>query len=111
MQEHLLDVSLWMNVMEQVHDCVIARLTVRSLQDRSVRGIADPGIKPPAWRLSGKRLAEKLNQPPPKRVDPVPAPPSRVAGVRASKSLENRFKCHETGDFKCTLCNHSFLLS
>ena len=104
--EYLLDVPPWVNAQETVEDCVIARLTIRSLVHKHVLGLTD--VKQPAWRLLGKRPAEQLHQPPPERVVPPPAEPPRVTGVRITKKFEHRFRVHETGNFPCTLCNRLF---
>ena len=82
---YLLDVPRWMNAQETVEGCVIARLTIRSLVQKHVLGLTD--VKQPAWRLSGKRPAEQLHQPPPERVVPPPAEPLESPESELLRSL------------------------
>ena len=106
--EFLLDTQPWMNAQESTEDCVIARLALRSLLHKYKSGLTDVCSKPPAWRLSGKRPAAQLHQPPAGRTTPNTDAPTRVPGVKIKKKFEHRFRVHESGDFPCTLCNRFF---
>ena len=101
-----MDVPPWMHAQETIEDCVIARLTLRSLVQNQVLDLTD--AKQPAWRLSGKRPAEQLQQPLPERVALPHVEAPTFTRIRIIKKFERRFRVHETGNFPCTLCNRLF---
>ena len=83
--EYLLDVPPWMHAQETIEDCVIARLTLRSLVQKQVLDLTD--AKLPAWRLLGKRPAERLQQPLPERAALPHVEPPTFTRIRILKSL------------------------